>query len=153
MESNEPIFITDKPFIETIILDQPETNEVTQPIVIINDSNTTSEEASLKDILKLNREKMMTDVKELEKLATKVGDLIPTEYNYKTAGHYLLDRVRTMTEFHKTILNYRSEIERVTLDEIKLASEENKTTSNAKDILTTISELPVSEAKKLLGLS
>lgn len=160
METNERASVINLSGVQslTVTLNEEIDNATSQLVIIdevqqTDDKKEIAEESSLKDILKQNREKMMQDVKGLELLAEKVSDLIPTEYNYKTAGHFLLDRVRVMTEFHKTILNYRSEIERVTVDEIKLVTDENKTTSNAKDILTTISELPVAEVKKLLGVN
>lgn len=95
-------------------------------------------------ILEDNRESLSERIKRLESIADEVDELIPKQYDYRTRG-ILLDRTKSISELYKTLLDYKTKLNDIILDEIKLKEEDSK--DDIDNMLLEISNQSLKEVK------
>ncbi|MGB9674805.1 MAG: hypothetical protein ACPLX8_01590 [Nanopusillaceae archaeon] len=88
-------------------------------------------------IIEDNRASLLERIKILEQIADEVDKLIPKQYDYKSR-FVLLDRTKSISELYKTLLDYKTKLNDIVTNEIKI-----KTENTDDEVSTILNELSV----------
>ena len=87
----------------------------------------------LLDEFKKSRDSIIKMIRDIEILYDKIGDIFPDKFDHRSRM-FFQEKVKTITEFYKTILDMKKEIQKSIKDEIEIRRKIGNSDRNLDDI-------------------